>query len=133
MATPKIDSRNKPTGAKHGGTLVRKPSRANARAGRSGILAAVHESISDLHGAGVVGVETMREFDEMCIEPVEPLGPRQISELRRREKVSQPVFARYLNVSKSSVSQWETGAKRPDGAALKLLSLVMRKGLKAIA
>lgn len=132
MAIPKIDSRNKPTDAKRGHTLVRKPSRVNARAGRSGILAAVHESISDLHEAGVVGVETMREFDELCIEPVEPLGPRQISELRRREKVSQPVFARYLNVSKSSVSQWETGAKRPDGAALKLLSLVMRKGLKAI-
>lgn len=133
MVLTKLKSRKKPADAAPGYTVVRKPPRANVRAGRSGILAAVHESISDLHEAGVVGVETMREFDELCIEPVEPLGPRQISELRRREKVSQPVFARYLNVSKSSVSQWETGAKRPDGAALKLLSLVMRKGLKAIA
>ena len=75
----------------------------------------------------------MREFDELCIEPVEPLGPWQISELRRRKMVWQPVFARYLNVSKSNVSQWETGVKKPDGAALKLVSLVKRKGLKAIA
>jgi putative transcriptional regulator len=133
MAVTRIKNRKKPTEAMPGYKAVRKPPRSAARAGRSGILAAVHESISELHAAGVVGVETMREFDELCIEPVEPLGPRQISELRRREKVSQPVFARYLNVSKSSVSQWETGAKRPDGAALKLLSLVMRKGLKAIA
>jgi putative transcriptional regulator len=129
----KIKSRKTPESAKRGGPVAGKPPRAGVRSGRRGILAAVHESISDLHEAGVIGVETMREFDELCIAPVEPLGPRQISELRRREKVSQPVFARYLNVSKSSISQWETGAKRPDGAALKLLSLVMKKGLKAIA
>ena len=133
MAVTKIKSRKAPASAKSGHKSVLKAPRPIVRAGKSGILAAVHESISDLHEAGVVAVETMREFDEVCLEPVEPLGPRQISELRRREKVSQPVFARYLNVSKSSVTQWETGAKRPDGAALKLLSLVMRKGLKAIA
>ena len=133
MAMDKIKSRKKPPDAKPGYAVVRKPSRAIVRARKSGILTSVHESISDLHEAGVVGIETMREFDELCIEPVEALGPRQISELRRREKVSQPIFARYLNVSKSSVSQWETGAKRPDGAALKLLSLVKKRGLKAIA
>ena len=133
MAVTKIKSRKAPASAKSGHKSVRKAPRPIVRASKSGILAAVHESISDLHEAGVVAVETMREFDELCLEPVEPLGPRQISELRRREMVSQPVFARYLNVSKSSVSQWETGAKRPDGAALKLLSLVMRRGLKAIA
>ena len=133
MAVTKIKSRKKPTSAKPGHKSIGKLPRASVRAGKSGILAAVHESISDLRDAGVVGIETMREFDELCIEPVELLGPRQISELRRREKVSQPVFARYLNVSKSSVSQWETGAKRPDGAALKLLSLVKKRGLKAIA
>ena len=133
MAVIKIKSRKKPTSAKPGHKSVRKAPHSIVRTGKSGILATVHESISDLHEAGVVGVETMREFDELSIEPVEPLGPRQISELRRRERVSQPIFARYLNVSKSSVSQWETGAKRPDGAALKLLSLVKKKGLKAIA
>ena len=133
MAVTKIKSRKAPASPKPGHKSARKAPRPVVRVGKRGILAAVHESISDLHGAGVVGVETMREFDELCIEPVEPLGPRQISELRRREKVSQPIFSRYLNVSKSSVSQWETGAKRPDGAALKLLNLVKRKGLKAIA
>lgn len=133
MASTRTRGGKKTTDVKSGSAGVRKSPRASPRAGKSDILAAVHESISDLHAAGVVGVETMRQFDELCIEPVEPLGPRQISELRRRERVSQPIFARYLNVSKSSVSQWESGAKRPDGAALKLLSLVKRKGLKAIA
>jgi putative transcriptional regulator len=129
----KIKNSKKPAVAKSGHAVVRKAIAPGVRTHKSGILAAVHESISDLHEAGIVGIETMREFDELCIEPVESLGPRQISDLRRREKVSQPIFARYLNVSKSSVSQWETGAKKPDGAALKLLSLVKKKGLKAIA
>ena len=46
--------------------------------------------------------------------------------------VSQPVFARYLNVSKNLVSDWERGVKRPGGPALRLLSIVSRKGLEAI-
>ena len=47
--------------------------------------------------------------------------------------VSQPVFARYLNTSESTVEKWETGAKKPSGLALKLLSLVQRHGLRHIA
>ena len=53
--------------------------------------------------------------------------------LREREQVSQPVFARYLNVRKDAVSKWERGEKRPDGPSLKLLNLVRAKGLRAIA
>ncbi|WP_110579462.1 helix-turn-helix domain-containing protein [Microcystis aeruginosa] len=49
-----------------------------------------------------------------------------------RKGVSQAVFAHYLNVSKDSVSQWERGEKHPAGLALKLLSLVEKKGLNAI-
>ena len=101
---------------------VRKPA-------KSAILASVHETMSGLHKVGVVKKETMREFDELCVDPVPNLAARQIAELRRRAKVSQPVFAKYLNVSKSAVSKWESGEKRPDGAALKLLSLVQKKGL----
>jgi putative transcriptional regulator len=47
--------------------------------------------------------------------------------------VSQPVFARYLNVSKNLVSEWERGAKRPGGPALRLLTVVKKNGLRAIA
>jgi putative transcriptional regulator len=97
------------------------------------VLGAVHASVAGLHRAGVVQLATMREFDALCLAPVLALAPSEIAALRRRERVSQPVFARYLNVSKSSVSQWEIGEKKPDGAALKLLDLVRRKGLDALA
>jgi putative transcriptional regulator len=43
------------------------------------------------------------------------------------------VFARYLNVSTGLVSHWERGEKRPQGASLKLLALVAKKGLKGVA
>ena len=47
--------------------------------------------------------------------------------------LSQPVFAAYLNVSRNLVSDWERGVKRPGGPALRLLSLIRRKGLQAVA
>lgn len=103
------------------------------RMGESGILASVHKTASGLHEAGLVGKATMREFDALCLTPVEPLKPDEIRALREREQVSQPVFAHYLNVRKDAVSKWERGEKRPDGPSLKLLNLVKTKGLRAIA
>ena len=50
-----------------------------------------------------------------------------------RERVSQAVFALYLNVSTGLISQWERGEKHPAGTSLKLLALVQEKGLEAIA
>lgn len=99
----------------------------------SGILATVHETAVGLARANVIDKATMREFDELCLTPVEPMAPEEIKALREREQVSQPVFARYLNVRKDAVSKWERGEKRPDGPSLKLLNLVKAKGLRAIA
>ena len=106
---------------------------ATKRKTESGILASVHKTAASLHKAGLVDKATMREFDALCLTPVEPLTPQEIRDLREREQVSQPVFAHYLNVRKDAVSKWERGEKRPDGPSLKLLNLVKAKGLQAIA
>lgn len=103
------------------------------RSYRTDALAAVHEVAADLHEAGAITGRTMREFDALCLTEVKPLTPDEIRELREREEVSQPVFALYLNVSKSVVSKWERGEKTPKGPTLKLLNLVREKGLRAIA
>jgi putative transcriptional regulator len=100
---------------------------------RSRILENVQKTAAGLHKAGIIDKATMREFDALCLTPVEQLSPRDIRALREREQVSQPVFAHYLNVRKDAVSKWERGEKRPDGPSLKLLNLVKTKGLKAIA
>jgi putative transcriptional regulator len=100
---------------------------------KSPALAAVHEMIEDAFAAGTVGKRTMREFDKMCLTEVLPLSPADIKALRTRELASQTVFARVLNVTPGLVSQWERGEKRPSGAALKLLTLVEKKGMMAVA
>jgi len=103
------------------------------RKAETGILGSVHNTVAGLHTAGLIDKATMREFDAMCLAPVEPLSPDEIRALREREQVSQPVFAHYLNVRKDAVSKWERGEKRPDGPSLKLLNLVKIKGLQSIA
>ena len=61
------------------------------------------------------------------------MTPEKIRALRMRENASQAVFARYLNVTAGLVSQWERGPHHPRGASLKLLTLVAKNGLGAIA
>jgi putative transcriptional regulator len=100
---------------------------------RSDGMAAIHETMSALHDIGAIDKQTMRGFDEACLTPIRPLKPKQIRAIRQREHVSQAVFAIYLNVTTSLVSKWERGEKSPSGASLKLLSLVARKGLAAVA
>jgi putative transcriptional regulator len=100
---------------------------------RSNIMAAVHETAEDLHDVGLMDKFTMREFDELCLTPIRHFVPEEIRQIRERENVSQSVFANYLNVSKGIISKWECGEKRPSGASLKLLALVEKKGLSAIA
>ncbi len=100
---------------------------------RSAATAAIHEGVSDLHKVGAVDKMTMRKFDALCLTPIQEMTPRKIRALRTREKTSQTVFAAYLNVTPGLVSQWERGEKKPQGASLKLLSLVEKKGLEIVA
>jgi putative transcriptional regulator len=105
---------------------------AKTKTYRSEIAAAVHGMVEGFERAGLVDKRTMRQFDESCLAPAPNLGPEEIRGIRQKEAVSQPVFARYLNVSKNLVSEWERGTKRPGGPALRWLALVRRKGLDAI-
>lgn len=100
---------------------------------KSDALAAVHETALGLHEAGVMDKRTLKEFDELCLTRVEELTPEEIRRIRLRENASQAVFARYLNVTTGLVSQWERGEKHPRGASLKLLTLIAKKGLQAVA
>ncbi len=104
-----------------------------ARQYKSSVMASIHETAEGLHAAGVLDKQTMRKFDTACLTPVRPLSSDEIRALREREGASQAVFARYLNVTTGLISQWERGEKHPQGASLKLLSLVDRHGLGAVA
>jgi len=100
---------------------------------KSDAFEAIHSSASALLKVGAIDKATMREFDEACLTKPSAIAPEDIKRLRERNKVSQPVFARYLNTSESTVEKWESGAKKPSGAALKLLSIVEKHGLQILA
>ncbi|BEV09650.1 MULTISPECIES: helix-turn-helix domain-containing protein [Asticcacaulis] len=100
---------------------------------KSEAFAALHEMMEGLHDEGAIDKRTMRHFDEACLAPAPMLSPEDIRAIREHEHVSQGVFARYLNVSANLVSDWERGQKRPGGPALRLLSVVRKNGLSAIA
>ncbi|KPF88528.1 DNA-binding transcriptional regulator [Novosphingobium sp. AAP93] len=100
---------------------------------KSDAFAAIHASASALHKVGAIDKATMRDFDETCLSVPPAFTPEDVRHLREANNVSQPVFARYLNTSESTVEKWETGAKRPSGMACKLLAIVQKHGLQVLA
>ena len=99
---------------------------------KSDAFEAIHSVVDGMHRAGTVDKETMRHFDETCLSVAEEMSALDIKKLRETCNVSQPVFARYLNTSESTVEKWEAGAKQPSGAALKLLNVVRKHGLEVL-
>ena len=100
---------------------------------RNSRLEALHKTAAALHGVGALDKATMRDLESFCLTTVEDISGEDIHALRLRERVSQAVLARHLNVGTKLVSDWERGVKRPSGPSLKLLALVRAKGLDAIA
>ena len=100
---------------------------------KSDAFEAIHCAAAGMYRARTIDKETMRGFDESCLSMPDTIGPEQIKEIRESQQVSQPVFARYLNTSESTVEKWESGVKRPSGMAIKLLMIVHKHGLKMLA
>jgi putative transcriptional regulator len=99
---------------------------------KSDAFEAIHSAARGLHRAGTIDKATLRDFDETCLTALAAIAPEDIKRIREGAHVSQPVFARYLNTSESTVQKWEAGTKRPSGMALKLLAVVEKHGLKVL-
>lgn len=97
------------------------------------LLDVAREIALDLYKAGGINAGTMRDFNAKCLPPLKDYSANQIKRIRLHNHVSQAVFAIYLNVSKSTVQQWEQGYKKPSGPALKLLNFIDRHGLAPLA
>jgi len=106
---------------------------ATKRKYQSDAFEAIHGAANALHRVGAISKTTLREFDESCLAATEEIAPQQIKKIRESNHVSQPIFARYLNTSESTVQKWETGAKRPSGMALRLLQVVKKHGLAVLS
>jgi len=66
---------------------------------------------------------TVRDVELM---PPPPMGAKEVLAVRESLRVSQAAFARILNVSPRTVQAWESSARSPSDAALKLLTVAKR-------
>ncbi|MBF0275555.1 MAG: helix-turn-helix domain-containing protein [Nitrospinae bacterium] len=75
--------------------------------------------------AGLGSPFTEKELNELGVKiPEVELTPGKIKSVRAKVNLSQSVFARLLNVSVSSVRQWEQGKRFPTGSTKVLLDLL---------
>ena len=94
---------------------------------RSSIKSAIGETVQDLINSGVGVTFSEKELNALGIKiPDIQVTSNQIQSIRKQMKVSQSVFAQILNVSSSSIRQWEQGKRRPSGSTKVLLELLER-------
>jgi putative transcriptional regulator len=98
---------------------------------------ALLETADDMHRSGVLSKAahdkiTLRHLGTQAEPSPEPISGEDIRRLREQARLSQAVFARYLNLTVGYVSQLERGIRRPTGPALVLLDVIRRKGMDAI-
>lgn len=103
--------------------------------GKSRVLEEMLEMAEALHGHALISVQDMAKMKLLCVPPPHYAAPKVTAIRVQKAKVSQAVLASFLNVSVSAVQKWEspTSGKHPSGAAAKLLQLIDKKGLAAIA
>lgn len=92
------------------------------------------------HESGTVSQTTMREINKIVDDAIQEeklkafaeSSAQRIRALREKEKISQGVLARLINMSANSIQKWERDETKPTGAALILLMLIEEKGLQVI-
>jgi putative transcriptional regulator len=97
------------------------------------ILDIAQEMVQELFKAGAMDEVTLRQVKALCLPPKPAFQPEDIRRIRLANHVSQAVFAAILGIGKTTVQQWERGEKKPGGPAQRLLDLIDRKGLAALA
>lgn len=68
-------------------------------------------------------IKLTSEFIEIPEPPAE-YKPREIKQIREDKNYSQSIFAKILNVSPRTIQSWESGARKPSQASLRLLEII---------
>ena len=92
---------------------------------REAIKDAIGDTVQDLILSGITTSFTEKELKELgVIFPEVEIDAHEIQDIRKKTKLSQNVFAKLINVSPSSVRQWEQGKRKPSGSTKVLLELL---------
>lgn len=72
----------------------------------------------------VQGKKTLRTTTIKTPAAISSFSPEEVEVIRKKMNVSQALFAKMLNVPLVTAKSWESGTRKPSGAALRLLQLV---------
>lgn len=100
----------------------------------SRLTEAILETANDMLEGGVL---SEKEYEKITMRhaklpKLESISSEEIRAMRKREHLSQAVFAGCLNLTVGYISQLERGIKKPKGAVLVLLNVIRDKGLSSI-
>ena len=94
---------------------------------RKSMKEAIGSTVQDMLNSELKSSFSKRDCNELGIEFSEiSMTAEEIKAIRKKSKLSQAVFAELLNVSPSSVRQWEQGKRTPTGSTKVLLELVQK-------
>ena len=94
---------------------------------RKSMKEAIGTTVQGMLESGLDSSFTQKELNALGIKiPEVAITSVQIKEIRKKRRLSQTVFAQLLNVSPSSVRQWEQGKRIPSGSTKVLLELLNR-------
>ncbi|MDX2142435.1 MAG: helix-turn-helix domain-containing protein [Rhodospirillaceae bacterium] len=99
---------------------------------RPSIKEAITETVVDLYEGGFLTKAQLAKYKGLGLTKPQPLSPARVKRIRAKQGISQAVMAHYLGVTKSTVAQWEQGAKKPSGPSLKLLAILDKNGLSGL-
>jgi putative transcriptional regulator len=100
---------------------------------RSDAMASIHETMEALHKVGAIDKQTMRRFDDACLNP-RGAADAETDEGSPGAGACEPDGVRELPQRDAEPHQQVgAGEKKPSGPALKLLSLVEKHGITAVA
>ncbi len=95
---------------------------------RDSINDAIASTVHDMLEANLEVSFTKKELDKLGVKIVPvTISVEEIQNIRKTLRLSQSVFAKLLNVSLSSVRQWEQGIRTPSGSTMVLLELLQRE------
>ena len=103
----------------------------------STLTEAILETAGGMHRVGIMDDAThrqitLRHLGDQAAGAAAPITGDEIRRLREQARLSQAVFARYLNLTVGYVSQLERGTRQPKGPVLALLNVMRRKGVEVI-
>jgi len=95
---------------------------------RDSINEAISLTVTDMLEADLDVSFTQKELKTMGVK-IDPviITADEIQTIRKTLRLSQSVFSKLLNVSLSSVRQWEQGIRTPSGSTMVLLELLQRE------